>query len=447
MPKRHGVFYLCVLTLLIMIPPGELYGLFLKHPLISTDSRSIIPGSLFFALKGEHFDGNQFALEALHNGAEYAVTDNPDIPAHERIVFVNNVLDSLQKIATVHRKQITAQVIAITGSNGKTTTKELIGRVLGSTYNTTITQGNLNNHIGVPLSILTIKKDTSFAIIEMGANHPGEIEALCRIARPHYGIITNIGKAHLEGFGSIEGVIKAKSELYRFLKNHQGIAFYNIDNDLLTNLSAGTERISYGLNLPAFYQGTIINTEPFLTLKWSTSTQTGIINTSLLGEYNGENIMAAIAVGLHFNVDPDKIENAIASYIPANNRSQIIQTKLNRVISDAYNANPSSMSAAISHFSQMKTSSKMLILGDMMELGDFSFDEHRKILSQIRQSNIEWVVLVGEMFCKVANGGKETCFKDTKDAEAWLKNQSVENMTILLKGSRKMQLENLRKYL
>lgn len=430
-----------------MILTEELYGLFLKYPLVSTDSRNIIPGSLFFALKGDHFDGNQFALEALNKGAEYAVTDNPDIQTHDRIVLVNNVLDSLQDIASVHRRQISAKVIAITGSNGKTTTKELIGKVLGSSYNTTITQGNLNNHIGVPLSILSIKKDTSFAIIEMGANHPGEIEALCRIARPHYGIITNIGKAHLEGFGSLQGVIKAKSELYNFLKNQQGTIFYNIDNELLKSLSEGIERISYGMSPQAFYHGTIIEIEPFLTLKWSTDTQSGIVSTSLMGEYNGENIMAAIAIGLHFNVEPEKIQNAIASYIPENNRSQIIQTEKNQVISDAYNANPSSMSAAISHFSKMKNNRKMLILGDMMELGDYSYNEHMKILLQIRESNIEWVVLVGEMFCKVAEGGKETCFNDTKSAESWLKNQSVENMTILLKGSRKMQLENLRKYL
>jgi len=430
-----------------MLSLDDLYNLFRKFPLISTDSRSIAPGSLFFALKGNQFDGNLFAMESINLGAAFAITDNPDLQSHERILLVENVLEALQKLALNHRKHIKARIIAITGSNGKTTTKELIGKVLGSSYNTIITQGNLNNHIGVPLTLLSIKDNTDIAVIEMGANHQGEIAALCQIASPNYGLITNIGKAHLEGFGGYKGVIKAKSELYDFLKAHQGIVFYNMDDDLLSNLSAGLNRVSYGLNTNANCSCTLIESEPFLCLKWFNTKQSGIVNTSLYGDYNIENVIASICIGAYFEIDPNRIQDAIASYVPENNRSQVIKTKRNQIISDAYNANPSSMKAAISHFSRMNAENKLLILGDMMELGEFSFVEHENIILLTRELGFNQVILVGEMFCQVAKDGSENCFNSTADAASWLNRQQIQNMTILVKGSRKMQLENLRKYL
>ena len=430
-----------------MISLTELYGLFLKSSGIATDSRNIAHGSLFFALKGDQFDGNLFALDAIRNGAAFSVTDNPDIQQHEQILLVTDVLDTLQELALLHRKNIRAKIIAITGSNGKTTTKELIGKVLGSFYNTLVTKGNLNNHIGVPLTLLSIREDIDFAVVEMGANHPGEIDALCRIARPDYGLITNIGKAHLEGFGSFEGVIRTKSELYNYLKENSGLVFYNSDNELLSNLSIEIKRKSYGMNQDAERRGEILSNDPFLSLKWEEAPQSGIVDSALYGEYNFENIMAAICIGLYFGVRADQIKNAIASYIPENNRSQIIQTEKNVIISDAYNANPSSMKAALINFSKMKSPAKMLILGDMMELGDYSLEEHVKIVNYIRELGFEKVLLIGDWFYKAAENGKEICFNSTNAAEAWLSRQLIANRTILLKGSRKMQLETLRKYL
>ncbi|MDX9906313.1 MAG: UDP-N-acetylmuramoyl-tripeptide--D-alanyl-D-alanine ligase, partial [Bacteroidales bacterium] len=344
----------------------EIYALFQKYPGISTDSRDIRPGNLFFAIRGANFDGNRFANDALNIGAAYAIVDDPASVSNDRSILVEDVLGTLQEIARIHRSGIKAKVIGITGSNGKTTTKELIARVLSAGFNTLSTKGNLNNHIGVPLTILSITPDTEFAIVEMGANHPGEIAALCQIVRPDYGIITNIGKAHLEGFGSFEGVIRAKSELYDFLRNTGGIALVNQDDPLLMKLSAGLQTINYGSGKDARCNGQIIKQTPFLSLEWSAGNKSGTTVTKLTGAYNFGNILAAICTGVTFGIEPQSIDDAVSAYVPDNNRSQWLKTRFNTLILDAYNANPSSMSAALMNFDTLEGKSKAAILGDMM---------------------------------------------------------------------------------
>jgi len=324
----------------------EIYRLFIRFPKITTDSRNVIPDSIFFGIKGEQFNGNRFAAEALSKGAAFAITDEPSVVVDNRCILVPDTLQALQQLAAIHRSRITAKVIAITGSNGKTTTKELIGKVLSSEYNTVITEGNLNNHIGVPLTLLSVKEDTAFTVVEMGANHPGEIEFLCRIARPGFGIITNIGKAHLEGFGNFEGVIKAKSELFDFIRQNDGTVFVNRDNQLLSRLSDGMNLITYGSVENAGCQGKITDRNPLLAVAWNAGQQSGFVKTRLYGDYNFENVMAAVAIGVYFGISPGKIDQAIRSWQPENNRSQVIRTDHNILVLDAYNANPSSMAAA-----------------------------------------------------------------------------------------------------
>jgi UDP-N-acetylmuramoyl-tripeptide--D-alanyl-D-alanine ligase len=422
----------------------EIYRIFLEHPRISTDSRNIVPDSVFFALKGEHFDGNRFAAEALEKGAAYCVIDGLSAPDIYRCLPVPDTLLALQQMASIHRSHIHAEIIGITGSNGKTTTKELIGSVLSSSYKTVVTRENLNNHIGVPLTVLAIEKETAFAVVEMGANHPGEIARLCAIARPAYGIITNIGKAHLEGFGSFEGVVKAKSELYDFLRLNKGLAFVNADDDLLMGLSSGMSTLTYGSAKNAGCMGSVTASEPFLSVSWNARGEKGIVHSNLFGDYNFGNIMAAVSIGSYFGVNPDKVSQAIDNYFPDNNRSQIARTGQNTLVLDAYNANPSSMKAALSNFQRFGSGPKMVILGDMMELGDFSADEHSQVITLARQLSFQKIFLVGELFSRAAGGGPEICFPGIREAEEWFRQHPVKDMTVLLKGSRKMQLENLR---
>jgi UDP-N-acetylmuramoyl-tripeptide--D-alanyl-D-alanine ligase len=448
LPSQHGFFFIFVVQLLAaMITTEEIYKLFIKSAGISTDSRNIFPGSIFFALKGDQYDGNLFATEAIEKGAIYAVVDNPGINVGEHLLQVNDALDTLQQLASIHRNQIKAKIIGITGSNGKTTTKELIGKVLSSQFNTVVTRGNLNNHIGVPLTILSIREETSFAVIEMGANHPGEIAALCQIARPGYGIITNIGKAHLEGFGSFEGVIKAKSELYDFIKQNNGVILFNSDDHLLTELSEEMNRLAYGSDQNAMCRGEITARDPYLEIKWSGNNLSGLAKTYLIGDYNFGNVLAAISIGLYFGVNPARIDQAIASYIPENNRSQVIRTERNLLVMDAYNANPSSMKAALVNFNRMKAAGKMVILGDMMELGEYSLEEHIDLINFTDGFIFNKVLYIGEMFSLAAGNGNQICFPGIREAETWLHENPVREMTILLKGSRKMQLENLQKLL
>lgn len=419
-----------------------LFDHFLKHKSISTDSRNISNNDIFFALKGDRFDGNKYTLQALEKGAAYAVIDNKEYAIDDRCILVADSLKELQELAKKYREKLTIPVLAITGTNGKTTTKELIYSVLNQKYNTFATRGNLNNHIGVPLSLLSIPDETEIAIIEMGANHIGEIATLCEIAQPGFGLITNIGKAHLEGFGSYEGVIKGKTELYNFLKYNSGYAFVNADDRLLQEQSKDIKTIPYSCkNIDS--RITIAEHFPSLILEWDMEGKKTSIKTQLFGDYNMANILSAIAVGQYFNVNNNSIIEGIEDYRPENLRSQILQKESNTIILDAYNANPSSMSLAIENFSHFHADNKMLILGDMLELGVESRKEHEFILGNIDSKTFSNVILIGEEFGKLSDSFDFRTFKSTDEAILYLKEHPVKNTTVLMKGSRGIALENL----
>ena len=422
-----------------------LYQLYLKYPLISTDSRNIKSNSIFFALKGDNFNGNIFAEQALNKGAAIVVIDDVNYKKDERYIVVENTLTALQELAKYHRKQLTITVIGITGTNGKTTTKELIKAVLSKKYKTLATQGNLNNHIGVPLTILSITNDIEIAVIEMGANHIGEIKKLCEIAQPTHGIITNIGKAHLEGFKSFEGVIKAKTELYQYLQSHHHFAFINNDNAILIEHSKQLEQYSYGTKDDSNCIGEIVASDLFLQVKWhlQNSTETYTVNSKLVGSYNFENVMTAIAVGTYFNIEARKICSAIEEYAPSNNRSQVIKTQNNTLLMDAYNANPSSMKAAITNFYSMKDDNKVIILGDMMELGKDSEIEHQQVIDLLLSYQFKSVILIGNNFKQLSLPNFILSFPDTHRAIEEFKLHPIKNSTVLVKGSRKIALEKL----
>lgn len=424
-------------------PIQQLYEIFLDHPSISTDSRSIAQGSIFFALTGDQFDGNQFAYKSLESGAAFAVVDNKEIAVDKRFLLVDNVLNSLQQLARFHRDHLKIPVIGITGSNGKTTTKELTGNILAKKFNTIWTQGNLNNHIGVPLTVLSIKGTTDIAVVEMGANHRGEIARLCQIANPDYGIITNIGKAHLEGFGSYEGVILAKSELYDHIRNSSGRLFVNEDDPLLMNLSEDIVRITYGKNEKVRVNGKITGEFPFLSLAVQFETTNITIDSQLTGSYNFPNLLAAASIGNHFGVDPFEIKEAAENYKPENNRSQFIKTQSNQIVMDAYNANPSSMEAAITHFAKYPASGKVLILGDMLELGGMSLAEHQRILELASESGADEILLIGTQFHKVSTNPAIQSFLTVDEAVSMLSKNPFNGKVILLKGSRGIRLEKL----
>jgi UDP-N-acetylmuramoyl-tripeptide--D-alanyl-D-alanine ligase len=423
------------------IPIEELYSIYRKYPVIVTDSRKISKDCLFFALKGESFDGNTFARDAILKGAAYAIIDHPAFAGHQTIL-VEDVLHTLQDLARYHRATLKIPVIGITGSNGKTTSKELIYAVLSSHFTAHATQGNLNNHIGVPITLLSVAEDTEIAIIEMGANHPGEIAELCTIADPTFGLITNIGKAHLEGFGGFEGVIRTKNELYQHLQKSGGTAFVNADNELLWRLSAELKRISYGTSPSAEAVGISFNADPFLDVSWMKGSQDIEIHTQLTGDYNFENVMAAICIGQHFDVPDQKIKAALEAYTPSNSRSQTLSTERNKIILDAYNANPTSMVAALKNFSKMQAPRKMAILGDMLELGEESLSEHEAIVQLLSGLNFENVILVGPEFMKCAGDLFKT-FPDSVAAQQWLKEKIFNDFTILVKGSRGLHMEHV----
>ena len=421
----------------------EIYPIFIDNPRIVTDSRSSVSNAIFIALKGEKFDGNHFAREAIRKGASLAIIDNPDYLLPGQCILVEDTLQTLQDLARMHRRNNTAKIIGITGSNGKTTTKELIGAVLSSAFKTIITQGNLNNHIGVPLTLLSLKNDTEFAVVEMGANHPGEIDFLCEIAHPDYGIVTNIGKAHLEGFGSLEGVAGAKTELYRFIRKNNGLLFVNKDNELLMNRAGDTPMITYGTSPGAGCSGRIVNRHPAISLGWTWQNLHGFANTNLYGDYNFENILAAICIGMYLGVSPADVSRALQAYLPENNRSQWLHTPYNKIFLDAYNANPSSMKAALLNFSRLPAPDKTVILGDMMELGDTSHQEHADIITLLRKLQFTRCILIGRYFKSAAANGSEICFDDPRQAEIHLEHHPLRHSTILLKGSRANQLEKL----
>jgi UDP-N-acetylmuramoyl-tripeptide--D-alanyl-D-alanine ligase len=421
---------------------ADLYKLYKEHPSVQTDTRKLKHGDIFFALKGPSFNGNEFAKKAIEDGASYAVIDEKEFEIPGKTILVNDVLAALQQLANHHRQQFNIPFIAITGSNGKTTTKELIHAVLATAYKTYTTEGNLNNHLGVPLTILKIKNDAEIAVIEMGANHIGEIASYCQIALPTHGLITNCGKAHLEGFGSEEGVRKAKGELFDFLRTlTHGNAFVMWDYDYLQQMSKGIPGIiKYGTKGDAQVIGQVFKTDPLLEVEIVQGLDEKKIKTQLVGEYNLSNVLAAVTVGKFFKVPDTKIKSAIENYIPSNSRSQLIQKGTNRIVLDAYNANPSSMKLAIDNFSKIN-GDKILILGSMAELGKESEKEHRELIEQIKDHQWKHVVLVGNEFQKISHPFHQ--FKNSDEVRGWMQKQEFENKNILIKGSRSMQMEKV----
>jgi len=425
----------------------QLYDIYLKHPVISTDTRNIASGSLFFALKGDKFDANTFAAQAVAAGAAYAIIDNPEYQSGDQCILVDDVLSALQDLARYHRGQLPIPVIGLTGSNGKTTTKELINAVLAQHFKTYATKGNLNNHIGVPLTILAIDNTIEMAVIEMGANHQKEIELLCSIAQPSHGLITNVGKAHLEGFGGTEGVKKGKGELLDFLKAHLGVTFVNDDSPVLKNMVAEralTDVVYYGHQTANTVSGELLENDPFLKLKWKLKDgEYHTVQSQLTGAYNLDNILAAICIGNFFGLSPDEIIAGIAGYKPQNNRSQITKTETNTLICDYYNANPSSMAVAIDNIGKLEAKHKVLILGDMFELGDESPAEHVAVIAKAMQTPADQHIFVGHEFYKSRGKVNAPFYATAEDAIAALKANPIKNATILIKGSRGMALERL----
>jgi UDP-N-acetylmuramoyl-tripeptide--D-alanyl-D-alanine ligase len=415
---------------------ATLYNLYQQHSLVDTDTRNIRKNTIFFALKGDNFNGNTFAEQALKLGASYAIVDEKEFQTNDRILLVADVLKALQELAYFHRKQLNIPIIGLTGSNGKTTTKELINVVLSKKFNTVATKGNLNNHIGVPLTLLSMTDKTELGIVEMGANHQKEIEFLSTICEPDFGYITNFGKAHLEGFGGIEGVIKGKSELYTFLKANQKTVFINIDDSIQVERAKEINSVCFNTNDVQF-----IEVNPFVKLSYKNES----IQSNLIGNYNFTNIAAAITIGAHFKVTETAIKEAIESYIPTNNRSQILTTKHNTIILDAYNANPSSMQVALENFDTLKVPSKVVILGDMFELGKESEHEHQAIVDAATAFNFDETYFVGENF-NIAKTNKPQ-FKTYQDFEDFLKKNPLKNHSILIKGSRGMRLERILEFI
>lgn len=422
----------------------QLYALYRKHPSVQTDTRKLAPGDLYFALKGPHFNGNAFAQQALDRGAAYAVIDEAPYAVEGRTILVDDVLTALQDLARHHRRQFAIPFLAITGSNGKTTTKELVHAVLSSTHKTYTTEGNLNNHIGVPLTLLKIRDDAEYAIIEMGANHLGEIASYCTIAEPTHGLITNCGKAHLEGFGSEEGVRKGKGELFDYLRSHGGTAFVMADYPYLHEMSRGIDKVfTYGTK-EAEVTGHLTQSDPFLSVAFDKGFE-GEIETNLVGDYNLPNVLAAVAVGRFFSLNDEKIREAIKHYNPTNSRSQLVHKGSNRIILDAYNANPSSMKVAIENFARIHGDNKVLVLGAMAELGTDSLQEHRTIVDEISKTPWKDVLLVGGDFMRIDHPFRKLA--TAREAGDWLKQQGLQDAYLLVKGSRSTGMEKVLEYL
>lgn len=460
----------------------KIYSFFLESRDVTTDSRKVKKGSIFFALKGENFDGNQFAGQALEQGAALCIVDNPACKVNDRCIVVDDTLKALQDLARYHRSHLNIPVIGITGTNGKTTTKELVKAVLSRRYRTWATEGNYNNHLGVPLTLLSMPADTEIAIIEMGANHPGEIDFLCGIANPDFGLITNVGKAHLEGFGSFKGVVKTKTELYKHLAAMAGVIFVNCDDSILMERAEKMSQlpsspsvlpgvvpsfpgaipqdytpdfhprgvnmpmasvVTYGRNEMAECKGSFVSADPYMKFYFEDDDNVYTVQSQLIGGYNFDNAMAAVCVGRYFNVELFDIKTAIEEYQPTNNRSQLKQTQRNQVILDCYNANPSSMTLAIENFDAMKASRKVAILGGMKELGRESFSEHRAIVDKVLASSIEQVILIGEEFHFADGKPKVKWFSSSDDAKKWLETNPLSSVTILVKGSNSNRLWSL----
>ena len=436
----------------------ELYNLYLQHPCITTDSRDCPEGSIFLALKGESFDGNKFALQALEKGCAFAIIDEPEYRKDDRFILVDNCLQTFKDLAREHRRQFDIPVIGITGTNGKTTTKELIAAVLQKKYNVLYTQGNFNNDVGVPKTLFRLSKEHEIAVIEMGASHPGDIKTLVETAEPTCGLITNVGKAHLQGFGSFEGVIKTKCELYDFLRSrNDSLIFINADNEHLIDQIGDEEEIwlsPYSTDPEKQYScisGEVIECNPFLKFRWreplmvleeeGRSTKWHKVQTQLIGSYNIDNLLAAIAVGINFGVDRKKICEALENYVPSNNRSQMTVTAKNHLVVDAYNANPSSMQAALENFSLMQADHKMAILGQMGELGADSDKEHRQLISYLEAASYDEVWLVGDNFQDIPCSFRK--FHDVEEVKAAIQEHCPEGYYILIKGSNSNKLFQL----
>jgi len=430
----------------------QLYDLYKQHPVISTDTRKIAPGSLFFALKGDKFDANTFAAQAVEAGAAYAIIDDAAYRVSDQFILVDDVLSTLQDLARYHRKQLQIPVIGLTGTNGKTTTKELINAVLSQQLTTLATQGNLNNHIGVPLTILSINDTHQMAVIEMGANHQKEIELLCTIAQPTHGLITNVGKAHLEGFGGVEGVKKGKGELYDYVKATNGVAFVSSNSADLMLMQQARELknvVYYGKASTAAVHGTLTGNAPYLSLQWATANleTSHHITTQLTGEYNFDNILAAICIGNYFGLSPEQINAGIEGYKPKNNRSQIVKTATNILICDYYNANPSSMLVAIDNLGKLQADRKVMILGDMFEMGAEAATEHEAVLKTALAIPAYEHIFVGHEFYLLHQNHNATFYKTAEEAIAGVQAKPITGATVLIKGSRGMALERLVAYL
>jgi len=421
----------------------DLHKIFLQSEGISTDTRAIKKNQLFFALKGDNFDGNKYASKAIEQGAMYAIVDDSEIVKNKKYILVENVLDTLQQLAAFHRKYLNIPIIGITGTNGKTTTKELINAVLRQKFKTFATQGNLNNHIGVPLTLLSMNKSTQLGIVEMGANHPGEIKLLASIAQPDFGLITNIGTAHLEGFGSFEGVKKTKNELYQYIAKTGGKLFVNADDELLQELSAGIERVYYGKSIDKNNRFHIARKGVYLKVVWNNQP----VNTRLVGDYNFYNVLAAIRVGLYFDLAKNKIIEAIEAYQPKNNRSQFVDTGKNKLIVDVYNANPVSMKLAIENFHKIEADNKLLLLGDLLELGAVSNTEHQKILEYVQPLKFKEACFIGNEFFQFAASYPYHFFKSADDLNKYLEKEQIKEYYVLLKASRGIRLEKAIPYL
>ena len=424
---------------------AELYKLYTEHPVVTTDSRDCPKGSIFFALKGESFDGNKFALSALEKGCAYAVVDEAEYATDRRCLLVDDVLTTFKELAREHRRHFTLPVVGITGTNGKTTTKELVSAVLGEKYKVMFTQGNFNNDVGVPKTLFRLQPDDEIAVVEMGASHPGDIKKLVEYVEPTCGMITNVGRAHLQGFGSFEGVKKTKGELYDFLADNDGLVFINADNEHLMEMAAERHidrMVCYGNDEQCDVWGEVVSCAPFLKFRWRTEAQDWHeVQTHLIGSYTIDNMLAAISIGLHFDVNPQQVDHALENYLPSNNRSQLDVTEKNHLVVDAYNANPSSMAAAIENFRLMDVPSKMAILGQMGELGAVSHEEHLKVVAQLQAAGLSNVWLVGKEFADIDCPYRK--FNDVEEVKAAIREEQPANHYILIKGSNSVKLYEL----
>ena len=418
----------------------RIYELYKGAYTVTTDSRTITPGCVFVALKGEHFDGNDFALKVAEEGiAACVIADRKDLPKHDRLFVLDDSLKALQELAKHHRERLGLPIIGITGTNGKTTTKELVSAVLSKKYNIVFTLGNFNNQLGVPLTLLRIKPEVELAVVEMGASHPGDIDELTNLGEPNFGMITNIGRAHLRDFGGYEGVIRTKNEMYQYIAAHKGLLFVNKDNDLLMGLAKDINKVTYGTCQEADVHGKILSANPYLSVEWNGYG----IDTQLVGDYNFENVMAAICIGKHFGVNDKDIVEALSSYHPTNNRSQVVVTANNRVVMDAYNANPTSMSHSIRNFRNICKDANLLILGDMLELGEESEKEHKTIVELLKELNFKNVFMVGSEFAKVSEYSGFSTFDNVEELIKHLASHPVSGHDILVKGSNGIHLNKL----